>query len=171
MNALNRLIVVLLLLLIVVATALVVIVPQETFDVVAATFGWLSDGVEGYRQSSDRLLFAAGRVLAGGPIMAQTTPGQIVITGADASSAPAIQLHIYAIDGQGNPAQLDPGALKVEHNGVAVSDDFPGQVMTFPGPARHLSNESIDVDRPIGPQLLQLITIIYEIAAYSRHCP
>ncbi len=69
MNTFNRLIVVLLLLLIVVATALVVIVPQETLDVVAATFGWLSDGVEDYRQSSDRLLFAAGRVLAGGIVI------------------------------------------------------------------------------------------------------
>ena len=67
------------------------------------------------------LLMSLLIILAGAPILAQTTPSQIVITGADASSAPAIQLHIYAIDSQGNPANLDPNALVVKHDGVAIT--------------------------------------------------
>jgi hypothetical protein len=66
MNVLNRLIVILLLLLIILATALVVIVPQETLKFVATTFEWLRQGTVDYMNSTDRLLFAAGRILAGG---------------------------------------------------------------------------------------------------------
>jgi hypothetical protein len=69
MNVFNRLIVVLLLLLIIVATALVVIVPQETLRMVATTFEWLRQGSADYINSSDRLLFAGARVLAGGIIV------------------------------------------------------------------------------------------------------
>lgn len=69
MNVLNRLIVVLLLLLIILATALVVIVPLETLRTVATTFEWLRQGSADYMNSSDRLLFAGGRVLAGGIIV------------------------------------------------------------------------------------------------------
>jgi len=69
MNVLNRLIVVLLLLLIILATALIVIVPLETLRTVATTFEWLRQGSADYMNSSDRLLFAGGRVLAGGIIV------------------------------------------------------------------------------------------------------
>jgi hypothetical protein len=60
-------------------------------------------------------------VLAGAPVLAQSAPSQIRITGTDASSAPIVQLHLYAIDSQGNPAVIDPASLVVKHNGVAVS--------------------------------------------------
>lgn len=60
--------------------------------------------------------------LAGRPVMAQQGPGQIIITGTDANSAPMIQLHVYAIDGQGNLVSLDPNSLTILHNGSAVSD-------------------------------------------------
>jgi len=66
MNAFNRLIVILLLLLLIVVTALIVIVPQESFRLVATTFDWLRQGSGDYINSGDRLLFAAGRALAGG---------------------------------------------------------------------------------------------------------
>ena len=66
MNVLNRLIMVLLLLLIIVATALYVIVPQETLRLVATTFDWLYQGTVNYMNSGQRLMFAGGRVLAGG---------------------------------------------------------------------------------------------------------
>ncbi|HSR34829.1 MAG TPA: hypothetical protein VLY63_30030 [Anaerolineae bacterium] len=66
MNVVNRLIVVLLLLLIIVATALFVIVPQETMRLVATTFDWLLQGTVDYMNSSARLYFAGGRILAGG---------------------------------------------------------------------------------------------------------
>lgn len=69
MNVLNRLIVVLLLLLIILATALTVIVPLETLRTVATTFEWLRQGSADYMNSTDRLLFAGGRVLAGGIIV------------------------------------------------------------------------------------------------------
>ncbi len=62
------------------------------------------------------LLFAAR------PVKAQQGPAQIIITGTDASSAPMIQLHVYAIDGQGNLVSLDPNSLTILHNGSAVSD-------------------------------------------------
>lgn len=68
MNAFNRLIVILLLLLLIVVTAIVVIVPQGSFRLVATTFDWLRQGSGDYI-NSDRLLFAAGRVLAGGLII------------------------------------------------------------------------------------------------------
>ncbi|MGD8586017.1 MAG: FHA domain-containing protein [Chloroflexota bacterium] len=61
-------------------------------------------------------------VSAGAPLLAQSAPSQITITGTDASTAPMVQLHIYAIDSQGNPAVIDPASLVVKHNGVAVSD-------------------------------------------------
>jgi hypothetical protein len=69
------------------------------------------------------LLFLAGllTILAGAPILAQSTPSQIVITGVDASSAPVIQLHLFAIDSQGNPVTPDPNSLIVNHDGAAVS--------------------------------------------------
>ncbi len=66
MNAFNRLIVILLLLLIIVAVAVVMIVPQQTLRLIAVTFDWLAQGAGDYINSSDRLLFAGGRVLAGG---------------------------------------------------------------------------------------------------------
>jgi hypothetical protein len=72
------------------------------------------------------LLFTLGLTLwlflAGRPVLAQQGPGQIIITGTDASSAPTIQLHVYATDGQGNPVSLDPNVLTILHNGNAVSD-------------------------------------------------
>ncbi|MGD2078633.1 MAG: FHA domain-containing protein [Chloroflexota bacterium] len=61
-------------------------------------------------------------MLAGAPLLAQTTPSQIIITGTDASSTPIVQLHLYAIDSQGNPAVVDPAELEVKHDGVTVSD-------------------------------------------------
>ncbi len=68
------------------------------------------------------LTFILLAVLAGAPLLAQSTPAQIIITGTDASSAPAIQLHIYAIDSQGNPAQLDTSSLEIRHDGEPVAD-------------------------------------------------
>lgn len=65
-------------------------------------------------------LFTFGLIYTVGSVAAQQTPSQIFISGTDPSSAPTIQLHVYAIDGQGNPVTLDPSSLKVEHNGVDV---------------------------------------------------
>ncbi len=61
-------------------------------------------------------------VPAGAPLLAQSAPSHIIITGTDASTAPVVQLHIYASDSQGNPAAIDPAAMVVKHNGAAVSD-------------------------------------------------
>jgi len=69
MNVFNRLVVVLLLLLIILITAIFVIVPQDTLRLVATTFDWLRQGAANYIDSPDRLLFAGGRVLAGGIIV------------------------------------------------------------------------------------------------------
>jgi hypothetical protein len=69
MNVFNRLVVIILLLLIIVSTALIVIVPQETFRLVATTFDWLRQNSSDYINSGDRLLFAGGRVLAGGVLV------------------------------------------------------------------------------------------------------
>lgn len=69
MNVFNRLVVVLLLLLIILITAIFVIVPVETLRLVATTFDWLRQGAANYINSGDRLLFAGGRVLAGGIIV------------------------------------------------------------------------------------------------------
>ena len=69
MNAFNRLIVILLLMLLIVVTAIVAIVPQQTFWFVSQTFTWLHEEAGNYINSGDRLLFAAGRVVAGGIII------------------------------------------------------------------------------------------------------
>jgi hypothetical protein len=59
-------------------------------------------------------------ILKGAPILAQSTPSQIVITGTDASSAPVIQLHLLAIDSQGHPVEVNPDSLIVNHDGATV---------------------------------------------------
>lgn len=69
MNVFNRLVVILLLLLIILISAIFVIVPVETLRLVATTFDWLRQGAAAYVNSGDRLLFAGGRVLAGGIIV------------------------------------------------------------------------------------------------------
>ena len=69
MNVFNRLVVILLLLLIILATALVVIVPQDTFLLLEVVFQKLRQASANYLQSGDRLLFAGGRVIAGGAVV------------------------------------------------------------------------------------------------------
>jgi hypothetical protein len=69
MNVFNRLVVILLLLLIIVATVLIVILPQDSFRLVAATFDWLRQSSADYVNSSDRLIFAGGRVIVGGVVV------------------------------------------------------------------------------------------------------
>lgn len=54
--------------------------------------------------------------------LAQDSASQIIVTGSDTSSAPAVRLHILAVDGQGNPVTLDPASLRVVHNGIEVQD-------------------------------------------------
>ncbi len=61
-------------------------------------------------------------VSAARPLLAQAAPSQIILTGTDASAAPLVQLHIYAVDSQGNPAVIDPASLVVKHDGATVSD-------------------------------------------------
>ena len=69
MNALNRLILILLVLLLIVVVAVVMIVPQQSLRLAGATFDWLAQGAADYMKSGDRLLFAGGRVIAGGVII------------------------------------------------------------------------------------------------------
>lgn len=68
MNVFNRLVVIVLLLVIIVLAAIVVLVPRESLRTAAVTFDWLQQGVSNYMQS-DRLLFAAGRVVIGGLVV------------------------------------------------------------------------------------------------------
>ena len=68
MNVFNRLVVIVLLLVIIVLTAIVVLAPRESLRTAAVTFDWLQQGVSNYMQS-DRLLFAAGRVIIGGLVV------------------------------------------------------------------------------------------------------
>jgi hypothetical protein len=46
----------------------------------------------------------------------------LVISSADASSAPTIVLRAYAMDGQGNPLTLDESTVVVSHDGQQVND-------------------------------------------------
>jgi hypothetical protein len=48
--------------------------------------------------------------------------GRLVISSADASSAPTIVLHAYAMDGQGAPVNLTPQNVLVTHDGQQVDD-------------------------------------------------
>jgi hypothetical protein len=48
--------------------------------------------------------------------------GRLVISSADASSAPTIVLRAYAVDGQGSPVELNAQNVVVTHGGVPVSD-------------------------------------------------
>jgi hypothetical protein len=48
--------------------------------------------------------------------------GRLVISSADASSAPTIILHAYAVDGQGAPVNLTQNNVIVTHDGRQVSD-------------------------------------------------
>ncbi|UCG23899.1 MAG: FHA domain-containing protein [Chloroflexota bacterium] len=48
--------------------------------------------------------------------------GRLVISSADASSAPTIVLHAYAVDGQGAPVNLNAQNVIVTHDGRQVSD-------------------------------------------------
>jgi hypothetical protein len=56
------------------------------------------------------------------PASAQGAATQIFITSSDASSAPTIELHAYAVDDLGNPVTLDASSLVVKHNGAPVND-------------------------------------------------
>jgi hypothetical protein len=67
-NVFNRLVVIALLLVIIILVAIVVMVPRESLRTVAVTFDWLQQGASNYTQS-DRLLFAAGRVIVGGLVV------------------------------------------------------------------------------------------------------
>jgi hypothetical protein len=69
MNVFNRLVVILLLVLTIIATVLVVIIPKDTFFLLAGFFDWLRQTSADYMNGSDKLLFAAGRVLAGGAVV------------------------------------------------------------------------------------------------------
>ena len=69
MNVLNRVVVILLLLLIIVATVIIVIVPSHTFFLLSGVFDWLRQTSTDYLNSGDRLLFAGGRVIAGGAVV------------------------------------------------------------------------------------------------------
>ncbi len=57
-----------------------------------------------------------------GPLFSQQSTSQLIITGSDDSSAPTVQLHVYALDNQGNIISLDEQSVVVKHNGVEVSD-------------------------------------------------
>ncbi len=67
MNAFNRIVVVLLLVLMVIAVILVVAAPQQSFDVAAGSFDWLSATVKSYQEQSWPL-WTIGRVVAGAVI-------------------------------------------------------------------------------------------------------
>jgi len=57
-----------------------------------------------------------------GHIFSQQAASQVLITGSDDSGAPTVQLHVYALDNQGNFISLDEQSVVVTHNGVEVSD-------------------------------------------------
>ena len=67
MNTLNRIVVVLLLLALILATILVVAAPQQSFDVTAGFFDWLSATVKAYHEQS-WTLWTIGRVVVGAGI-------------------------------------------------------------------------------------------------------
>lgn len=56
------------------------------------------------------------------PLFSQQSVSQLIITGSDDSSAPTVQLHVYALDNQGNSISLDEQSVVVKHNGLEVSD-------------------------------------------------
>jgi len=68
------------------------------------------------------LLLVFGLLILVLPVSAQGTSTKIFITGSDATSAPTIELTVYAVDGLGNHVALDASSLTVKHNGTQVSD-------------------------------------------------
>ncbi len=101
-------------------------------------------------------------LLSNGPVaFAQQAPGQLKITGSDASSAPTILLHVYAADGQGNPVTLDPSSLTILHGGSPVSDisiGTPYQAGTF-------TIFVLDIPQGVADQIPTIQTAIQQYAS------
>jgi len=68
------------------------------------------------------LLAFLAALLATTRIVAQETEGRLVISSTDNSSAPTILLRAYGMDAQGNPLELDPSSLTIQHAGQSVSE-------------------------------------------------
>ena len=56
------------------------------------------------------------------PALAQDPAGQLIITGTDATSAPTIEIQLYALDGQGNRITLSAEDLVILHAGKPVTN-------------------------------------------------
>lgn len=69
MNVFNRLVVILLLLLTILVTLLIAIIPKDTFFLLTGLFDVLRQASADYMNGSDKFLFAAGRVIAGGAVV------------------------------------------------------------------------------------------------------
>jgi hypothetical protein len=68
MNVINRLVVIVLLVILIALMSVTIIIPQKTFEVAEASFGWMRQNAAYYLQN-DWALFAAGRVIIGGAII------------------------------------------------------------------------------------------------------
>ena len=60
--------------------------------------------------------------LLGIPVLAQEGAIKLIVTGSDASSPPAIEIQLYALDGLGNVVSLKAEDLVIQHGGEVVDN-------------------------------------------------
>jgi hypothetical protein len=123
------------------------------------------------------VLWAAAPVPLAAQENGDRTIGRLVISSADASSAPTIVLRAYAVDGQGAPLELTAQNLTVTHGGQPVTDvetlaDYEAGTFTVfivdlpPGVEAQLSTIQQAVEQYASPPLLQEATdyvAIYQV--------
>ena len=56
------------------------------------------------------------------PVLAQEGANKLIVTGSDASSPPAIEIQLYALDDQNNVVSLKPEDLVIQHGGEVVDN-------------------------------------------------
>ncbi len=98
------------------------------------------------------------------PALAQQAASQLIITGTDASSAPTIELQLYALDGQGNVVTLSAEDLIIRHAGEIVTDvEVVGSI-----PVGTLAIFIIDIPSGVISQIPTIQTAIQQYATEAN---
>ncbi len=99
-----------------------------------------------------------------GPVLAQDSAGQLIITGTDASSAPTIEIQLYALDGQGNVVTLSAEDLVILHSGKPVTNvEVAGAT-----PVGTLAVFIIDIPSGVSAQIPTIQTAIQQYATETN---
>jgi FHA domain len=98
------------------------------------------------------------------PALAQEAASQLIITGTDASSAPTIEIQLYALDGQGNVVTLSAEDLIIRHAGETVTNvEVVGST-----PVGTLAVFVIDIPSGVSSQIPTIQTAIQQYATEAN---